>query len=124
MQLSEQKPKQNLFRNIAMTFRVTSEERDMIHRRQQETGIINRRVYLLKMALNGQIIHVELDGVRDMVRLLGNISNNINQIAKRVNETGNTYQTDIADINARIDEIWEHQRILLRRLSDVLEAVS
>jgi hypothetical protein len=124
MQISEQKPKQNLLRNIAMTFRVTPEERDMIHRRQQETGIINRRVYLLKMALNGQIIHIELDSVRDMVRLLGYISNNVNQIAERVNETDNIYQTDIADINARIDEIWEQQRIVLRRLSDVLKAVS
>jgi hypothetical protein len=122
MQTCEKTQKQKLYRNIAMTFRVTTEERNMIHRRQQEIGIINRRLYLLKMALNGYIIRVELDSVRDMVRLLGNVSNNINQIAKRVNETGNIYKIDIEDINARLDEMWVQQKEILRRLCAVLEA--
>lgn len=32
--------KQKLQRNHSMTFRVTEEERDMIRRRQEQTGII------------------------------------------------------------------------------------
>ena len=96
---------QNHERNHATMFRVTSNERDMIRRRQEQTGIKNMRAYLLKMAIDGRVIHIELDSVNEMVRILGNISNNINQIARRVNETGNIHRPDIEDIQAKQEEI-------------------
>ena len=114
---------QKLERNIAMTFRVTEKERDMIRRRQKQTGIINVRAYLLKMAIDGRVIHVELDSVNDMIRLLSNVSNNINQIARRANETGNIYATDMDEIKARQEEIWVQQKEILRRLNKVLDVV-
>lgn len=114
---------QKLQRNIAMTFRVTAEERDMIRRRQAQTGILNTRAYLLKMAIDGHVIHVELDSVKEMNRKLSNISNNINQIARRANETGNVYATDIDEIKARQEEIWAQQKEILHRLIKILEAV-
>ena len=79
--------KQKLEKNIAMTFRVTEQERDLIREAQKESGIINMRAYLLKMAVNGLNIRIDLDSVREMNRLLSNASSNINQIAKRANET-------------------------------------
>ena len=114
---------QKLERNIAMTFRVTEKEREMIRRRQKQTGIINMRAYLLKMAIDGRVIYVELDSVNDMIRLLSNVSNNINQIAKRANETGNIYAADMDVIKARQEEIWVQQKEILRRLNKVLDVV-
>jgi len=114
---------QNLNRNHAMTFRVTEKEREMIRRRQAQTGIKSLRAYLLKMAIDGQVIHVELNSVVEMNRLLSNATNNINQIAKRVNETSNIYATDIAEIKARQDEIWEQQKEILHRLNKLIDAV-
>jgi hypothetical protein len=111
------KRKQNRTRSTALTFRVTPEEREMIERRMAQTGIRNFRAYLLKMAIDGRVILVELDSVKEMVRLLGNATNNINQIARRVNETGNIYAPDIADIQTRCDEIWAQSKEILRRLS-------
>ena len=78
---------QNLQHNHSMTFRVTEEERELIRRRQEQTGMKKTRAYLLKMAIDGRVIHVELDSVKDMKRLLSNATNNINQIARKVNET-------------------------------------
>lgn len=115
--------KQKLQRNIAMTFRVTEEERDMIRRRQEQTGIINTRAYLLKMAVDGRVIRVELNSVNEMVRLLSNATNNINQIAKRVNETYSVYAADLNEIMARQDEIWVQQKKILRRIGDMMEAI-
>jgi uncharacterized protein (DUF1778 family) len=109
--------KQNRTRGTALTFRVTPEERDMIERRMAQTGIKNFRAYLLKMAIDGRVICVELDSVREMVRLLGNATSNVNQIARRVNETGSVYAPDIADIQARCDELWAQSKEILRRLS-------
>jgi hypothetical protein len=114
---------QNLERNHAMTFRVTEKERDMIHRRQEQTGIKNMRAYLLKMAIDGRVIHIELDSVNEMCRLLGNISNNINQIARRANETNNIHLPDIEDIQAKQDEIWKQQKEILRRLGNTMDSL-
>ena len=66
--------KQKLERNIAMTFRVTEQERDLIREAQKESGIINMRAYLLKMAVNGLNIRIDLDSIRNMNRLLNNYS--------------------------------------------------
>ncbi|MCL2226088.1 MAG: plasmid mobilization relaxosome protein MobC [Oscillospiraceae bacterium] len=112
---------QNLQRSIAMTFRVTEKERDFIRYRQKQSGIRNMRAYLLKMAVDGRVIYVELDNVREMNRLLSNATNNINQISKRVNETGNIYAADIDEIVARLDDIWSQQKEILRRLNAILE---
>ena len=115
---------QKLQRNHAMTFRVTEQERDLIRRRQEQTGIQTLRAYLLRMAVDGQVIRIELDGVREMVRLLSNATNNINQIARRVNETGSVYTADIADIQARQEEIWAQEKEILGCLNKLLGKVS
>jgi hypothetical protein len=115
--------KQKLERSIAMTFRVNEKERDMIREAMKISGIINMRAYLLKMAVNGRIIRVELDSVREMNRLLSNATNNINQIAKRANETDRIHTTDLNDIKARQEEIWVQQKEILRRLNKILGIV-
>ena len=85
----------------------------------EQSGITNLRAYLLKQAIDGRVIHVELDSVREMVRLLSNATNNINQIAKRCNQTGNIYDDDIADIKARLDELWAQEKVILATLGKV-----
>ncbi|GHV32716.1 hypothetical protein FACS18949_04520 [Clostridia bacterium] len=52
----------------------------MIHKRMAQTGIKNLRAYLLKQAIDGRVIRIELDSVNECCRLLGNVSNNINQV--------------------------------------------
>jgi len=111
--------KQNLQRNIAMTFRVTEKERDLIHKAQKESGIVNRTYYLLKMATSGIIVNLDFESIREMNRLLGNATNNINQIARRVNEKGNIYAADMEEIRARQGEIIMQQKEILRRLDKI-----
>ena len=97
----------------------TEEEREMINRRMAQSGMKNMRAYLLKMAVDGRVITVELESVQEMVRLLSNATNNINQIAKRVNETGNIYSADIDELNSRYDELWGQTKTILRKLSEL-----
>ena len=106
-------------RNISINFRVTEKELEMITNRMAQTGIKNRRAYMLKMATDGQVIHLDLSGVREMVRLLSNATNNINQIARRVNETGNFYAADLDNLRDKSDGIWGQMKEILKRLSAV-----
>jgi hypothetical protein len=57
------------------------------------------------------------NSVKEMVRLLSNATNSMNQIAKRVNGTGNIYAQDVADLAARYDALWGQTKEILRRLS-------
>jgi uncharacterized protein (DUF1778 family) len=106
-------------RDVSLTFRVTAEERELIERRMAQSGIKNFRAYLLKQATLGRVIHIELDSVKEMVRLLSNATNSMNQITKRVNGTGNLYEQDVADLAARYDELWGQTKEILRRLSAI-----
>ena len=112
---------QKLKRSINMGFRVTQEEYDLIMARMDEIGFPSLRSYLLKMALNGMIINLDLADVRECSRLLRIVSNNLNQIAKRANETGSIYIADIKDVQARLDEIRRQQNTIIRSLTKVLE---
>ena len=104
-------------RNVNLAFRVTEEERELIERRMVQAGMKNMRAYIVKQAVDGRVIHVELDSVREMVRLLSNATNNINQIARRVNETGSVYAADIEEMREQYDGLWMQTKEILRRLS-------
>ena len=104
-------------RNVNLAFRVTEEEREMIERRMEQTGMKNMRAYIVKMAIDGRVIRVELESVREMVRLLSNATSNINQIAFKANATGNIYAADLDEIKERYEEIWGQTKTILRKLS-------
>ncbi|MBR1852459.1 MAG: plasmid mobilization relaxosome protein MobC, partial [Lachnospiraceae bacterium] len=76
------------------------EEMELISQKMEEAGTDNKRAYLRKMALDGYIVNLEMDSVKDMVKLMRSISSNINQIAVRCNETGNLYEEDVRDLRS------------------------
>jgi len=106
-------------RNVNLAFRVTEEEREMIERRMAQTGMKNMRAYIVKMAIDGRVIRVELESVREMVRLLSNATNNINQIARRANSTDSIYAADLDELSTQYEEIWGQTKIILRKLTDL-----
>lgn len=112
---------QKLKRSINMGFRVTQEEYDLILQRMEEIGFPSIRAYLLKMALNGAIVTLDLADVRECSRLLRIVSNNLNQLARRANEGGSIYAADIADMKNRLDEIWALQEKIIKSLTKILE---
>jgi hypothetical protein len=84
-----------------------------------EAGIQNMSAYIRKMALSGICVKLDLQDVREMLVLLRRCSNNLNQYAKRANESGSIYAADIDDLKVRLDEIWELARQSLVRLSSI-----
>ena len=117
--ITTEKKQQNRERNVNIAFRVTPEEKELIERRMEQAGIANLRAYLVKQAIDGHVIQLELTGVNEMVRLLSNATNNINQIAKRANQTGNIYAADVEEMRERYDQLWEQVGGVLRKLSEL-----
>jgi hypothetical protein len=99
--------------------KVTLEEKELIHKKMKQCGISNRSSYLKRMALGVYIINLDLEEVREMTRLLSNFTNNVNQIARRVNQTGNIYAEELSEIKEKCNVLWEQQEKILTQLSKV-----
>ena len=106
-------------RNMELRALFTPEEIQRLHQRMAEAGVKNRSAFVRKMALDGYIIRLDLDELSEMVRLLRISSNNLNQIAKKVNVDGSIYGAEIAEIQVKQDEIWELTKEILARLSTI-----
>ena len=100
-------------------FLASQEEVDRIHQKMDELGIRSMGAYLRKMALDGYCINLELSDVKELVSLLRRCSNNLNQYAKRANETGSIYQAEIQDLQERLDGIWTDMKEVLVHLSSI-----
>lgn len=75
-------------RTVQFHFFATLGEAKLIRDREKEIGILNESAYLRKMAIDGYLIQMDLSDVKEAVRLLGITSANMNQYAKKANETG------------------------------------
>lgn len=106
-------------RNVQMHFRVTKAEADRIHEKMDEIGVHSLAAYLRKMALDGYCINLDLQDVKAMVSLLRICSNNLNQYAKKANQTGSIFEADIKDLQERMDEIWADMKEVLVRLASI-----
>ena len=100
-------------RDIQLKFRVTPQEREMIETKMAQFGTTNMAAYLRKMAIDGYIIYTDTADIKAFTKELSAIGRNINQIAKRVNAGGPTYQADMEEIRERLDQIWQLQRHIL-----------
>ena len=87
-------------RTIGLYTKVSEEEKDIIHEKMELAGTNNMRGYLRKMATEGYVISVDMSNIKELIILLRSISNNINQIAKRTNETGNFYAEEMKELAA------------------------
>ena len=95
------------------------EEMERLKQKMAEVGMFNRSAYVRKMALDGYCVNLDLSDMREMVSLLRRCSNNLNQYAKRANETGSIYAEDILDLQKRQQEIWEMTKEILARLATI-----
>lgn len=69
--------------------------------------------------MDGYIIHLDMGDIQEMVRLLRICSNNLNQYAKRANETGSVYAADVEDLRTRLDGLWDGMDKLLRGFANI-----
>ena len=109
----------NRNRPIQVKFRCTAEERALIDKRMEQVGTMNMAAYLRKMAIDGYVVKLELPELREMVSLLRRSSNNLNQIARRVNSTNRVYNEDIQEILRTQEKLWEIANTVLSSLASI-----
>lgn len=106
-------------RDKQMNVLVSESEMKRIRLKMEELEISCLNAYVRKMALDGYCVKLDLQDVKEMVSLLRRCSNNLNQYAKRANETGTIYAEDIKDLQNRFEEIWNVAKEIMARLSTI-----
>lgn len=104
-------------RDVQLNFRVSPEELALIEQKMAQLGTKNREAYLRKMALDGYVVRLELPELKELVSLMRYSSNNLNQLARRVNETGRIYDADLEDISRRQEALWDGVHQVLTQLA-------
>ena len=85
-------------RTVQVKFYVTEEERSLIEEKMKLVPTNNMAAYLRKIAIDGYIIQVDHTDIKAMTAEIQKIGVNVNQIARRVNATGNACKEDIEEI--------------------------
>ena len=104
---------ENRKRNVQIIIRVTEEERSLIEEKMRQIPTLNLSAYARKILIDGYIITLDLEEVKGHTAQLQKIGVNINQIAKRINETGRIYADDMNEIKRAMEEVWRLERRLL-----------
>ena len=106
-------------RNVRLRFDLTDKEKELFERKKEESGAKSMSHFIRKTVLEKEIYEVDLKPLRDLYGTLSSAANKLNQIAKRVNQTGVIYKNDIDDMKESIKkfskELWDIHSLLLKR---------
>ena len=75
----------------------------------------SKSAFLRKLILYGYVYDVDYSYLRNYNTELGRISSSLNQIAKRMNATGNVYKADVNEVKELMKQVWQSQKSMLSR---------
>lgn len=104
-------------RTVGLYFKVSPEEMALIEQKMEQAGTGNKRAYLRKMAVDGYVVHLDMGSVKELIKLLRAVSNNVNQIARRCNETRNLYGEDVEDLRKGYVEVQKEVALLVGKFA-------
>ena len=87
---------------------------------QRITGFVAGHSHISEARFTELMMHtgelvMDMGSVVELVKLLRSISNNVNQIARRCNETRNLYAQDVEDLRHGYAQVWEGINALLKK---------
>ena len=71
---------------VQHNFKTTEAEDAIIREKMKAAGITNQSVFLRAMVVKGSLLKLDLPEIRELLRLMKNLTNNVNQMAKAIAE--------------------------------------
>ena len=103
--MNKTRPKQFIFR--------ASEKEHKKIKNKIEKSKLNQNEYLLKSALDKEIVIIE--GLPEMTLELKKIGNNLNQLTKSVHQGKVNCKDELSEINEEMKEVWQLLRQLIQK---------
>ena len=105
----------NRKRTNPVQFYLDDDEQYILDEKFRLSGMKSQSAFLRKLILYGYVYDVDYSYLRNYNTELGRISSNLNQIAKRINSTGNIYQEDMDEVKELMNEVWRTQKSMLSK---------
>ena len=96
-------------------FYLSDDEQYILNTKFKASGMKSMSAFLRKLILYGYVYDVDYSYLRNYNTELGRISLSLNQIAKRVNSTGNIYQDDMNEVKELMNKVWHTQKSMLSK---------
>ena len=95
---------------------LSDREEQILEQKVKIMKLPSKSFAIRKLIVESNLYEVDFREFRDIATQLSRIGNNINQIAKRINETRSIYQTDIDEIKKEFKEICRLQESMQSKL--------
>ena len=105
----------NRTRTNRCEFYLSNDEQYVLEEKYKLSGMKSRADFLRRLILYGYVYEVDYSFLRDYNTELGRISSSLNQIAKRINSTGNAYQEDMNEVKELMQQVWHTQKSMLSK---------
>lgn len=97
--------KPNRTRKRRLEIPVTEEERDKIVENMKRAGMTSISDYGRTMLIYGQVERYDYSDLKTLIREIAAIGTNVNQVAKRANETRNIFLDEVRELQKQLQEL-------------------
>lgn len=94
---------------------LNDDEKYILDEKVRLSGIRDKSSFLRQLILYGFVYDIDYSDLREYNTTLSKIGNNLNQIAKRMNATGNVYATDVKQVKELMRQVWDTQKAMLSK---------
>lgn len=102
-------------RKNRFTLRLNDDEFYILEQKAKISNMKDKSSFLRHLILYGYVYDIDYSELREYNAALAKIGNNLNQIAKRINATGNVYAADIAEVKELMNKVWQSQKSMLSK---------
>ena len=94
---------------------LSDDEQYILEQKVKISGMKSKSTFLRRLILYGFVYDIDYSDLREYNATLGKISGNLNQIAKRMNATGNVYKADVEEVKKLMKQVWDTQLAMLKK---------
>lgn len=102
-------------RTIPLQIYLSEDENYILEQKQKASGMRSKSAFLRHLILYGYVYDIDYSELREYNATLSKIGNNLNQIAKRMNATGNVYAADVNEVKELMNQVWQSQKSMLSK---------
>ena len=90
--------------------RLSNEEKELLEKKCLLSKCSSKSQLIRRLLIDGAVIRLDEEKLNKIYRCVASAASNINQIAVRVNTTGNFYKEDLEELQKGVDELLRQQR--------------
>ena len=89
---------------------LSDDEQYILEQKWKASNTKSKSTFIRHLILYGYVYDVNYEHLQEYNTILSRIGNNLNQIAKRMNATGNVYEADIKEVKELMKQVWQSQK--------------